>query len=122
LQVIHGKQHFHTTHGKLGLAAACASLAVLAGGAVAFRRLHLLQLLPESAQPLVKRAHRWAAPAVWLAAAVNVAIGLGHPAAGPMIMLHWAQKGALLALAAVQALRLFERPCKGESDGMGKLV
>lgn len=120
--MIHGKQHFHTTHGKLGLFASCASLAVLAGGALAFRRLHLLPLLPETLQTLVKRAHRWAAPAVWLAAVVNVAIGLGHPAAGPLVSLHWAQKGALLALAAVLAHRLVERPCKGESDGMGKLV
>ena len=57
-QVVHGKAHFTSWHGKVGLAVFILSIVAPLGGVVSFRRLGLLQRLPEKMQPQIKWAHR----------------------------------------------------------------
>ena len=57
-QVVHGKAHFTSWHAKVGLAVFVLSIVAPLGGVVSFRRLGLLQRLPERMQPQIKWAHR----------------------------------------------------------------
>ncbi len=57
-QVVHGKAHFTSWHAKVGLAVFILSIVAPLGGVVSFRRLGLLQRLPEKMQPQIKWAHR----------------------------------------------------------------
>ena len=57
-QVVHGKTHFKSWHAKVGLAVFILSIGAPLGGVVSFRRLGLLQRLPEKLQPQIKWAHR----------------------------------------------------------------
>ena len=58
VQVLHGKAHFQTLHSKLGIAASSAVVLVAAGGLVSFRKLGLLQRMPDLLQAPVKTMHR----------------------------------------------------------------
>ena len=49
---------FTSWHGKVGLAVFILSIVAPLGGVVSFRRLGLLQRLPEKMQPQIKWAHR----------------------------------------------------------------
>lgn len=103
----HGKSHYTSWHGKIGLGACLAGLAAVAGGAVSFRKLGLLQRFPEPLQAQIKLAHRLAGPAVLAAALVNAFIGLGHPAAGDNGTLHFAQRAGVVLLGAAEAYLLW---------------
>ncbi len=61
-QVVHGKVHFKSLHAKVGLAVFILSIVAPLGGVVSFRRLGLLQRLPEKLQPQIKWAHRNVSP------------------------------------------------------------
>ena len=57
-QVVHGKVHFKSLHAKVGLAVFILSIVAPLGGVVSFRKLGLLQRVPEKLQPQIKWAHR----------------------------------------------------------------
>jgi hypothetical protein len=98
MQVNHGKPHYTSWHGKIGLAASISTCAVLLGGAISFRKLGFLQYFPDSKQFFVKKAHRLAAPLIFSVALLNVFIGLGHPAAGERVWLHMLQRTGIVML------------------------
>jgi cytochrome b-561 domain-containing protein 2 len=55
---IHGKNHFTSLHGKLGLITYMMSLAVAALGISSFKHLGLIEALPASLHPTIKWIHR----------------------------------------------------------------
>jgi hypothetical protein len=57
-QVVHGKQHFQSLHSKFGLATFIMAIVAPLGGLVSFRRLGLLQRVPDKLQPRIKWLHR----------------------------------------------------------------
>ena len=57
-QILHGKPHFGSLHAKLGFAASVLTLLVAAGGLASFRKLGILQRLPEALQGPIKAVHR----------------------------------------------------------------
>jgi cytochrome b-561 domain-containing protein 2 len=61
----HDKPHFTTTHGKLGLLTICLTILSPAIGALAFKKLGALDMLPESIRPLVKAVHRRLGLVTW---------------------------------------------------------
>lgn len=99
--------HYTSWHGKIGLGASLAGVAAIAGGALSFRKLGLLQHFSEPLQRQIKLAHRLAGPVVLAAAMVNTFIGLGHPAAGNNATLHIAQRTGVVALGALEAYLLW---------------
>ena len=107
LQGLHGKQHFTTYHGKLGLVASVCALLTTAVGAVAFRKFGVLQSVPLHWQDRVKLLHRLSGPAVMAMAVANSFIGYGTVAAGPRVMLHAVQRLSLIALALAEAFLLW---------------
>ena len=74
------KAHFTSWHGCLGIVVFSSMLLNVLGGALAFKRIGLLQRLPKSLQARVKTAHRFSGWAVTLTAMANAVIGLQHPA------------------------------------------
>lgn len=87
------------------------------GGAVAFRRLGMLDKLPAKAQPVVKTCHRAAGALVWFAALINVLLGLTEKGAGPRTTLHYCQGILIVALALAQAALLLQpRPASYEDE------
>ena len=57
-QVVHGKAHFTSWHGKAGLTVFILSIVAPLGGVASFRKIGLLQRMPEKLQPRIKWAHR----------------------------------------------------------------
>lgn len=57
-KTMHGKNHFTSLHGKLGLIAYLMSLAVAALGISSFKHLGLIEALPASLHPSMKWIHR----------------------------------------------------------------
>ena len=79
-KTIHGKEHFTTTHGQVGLLAMVLAVLspVLGGGA--FARLGLLTQLPEPVRPAVKWVHRKIGAVAWGAGVCATLLALPHPA------------------------------------------
>ena len=94
----HGKSHFTSRHGKIGLAACVSALLAAVGGSIAFRTLGLLSRFSAPMQGRIKAAHRAIGPLVLLTAFVNIYIGLGLKGAGPRYSLHMIQKAGLVLL------------------------
>jgi cytochrome b-561 domain-containing protein 2 len=109
-KAIKGKEHFTTTHGKVGLLAmALTVLAMLLGGG-AFARLGLLARLPEPVRPAVKWAHRKLGALAWAAGILAVMLALPHPAvfrAGGVTLV-W--QGCVVVAAACVAYMLAAEP------------
>eukprot|EP00892_Ulva_mutabilis_P004819 jgi/Ulvmu1/2709/UM014_0165.1 len=118
-----GKLHFQSYHGFIGVLTTAAVFVVMLGGCVAFRRLGLLQKLPLSVQPAVKRAHTIAGALVWAAALFNVLLGLRTHGAGPRTMVHYGQGIVVLLMAVAQgALLLQPRPAlRAEQQDAAKI-
>jgi hypothetical protein len=57
--VNNGYNHFVSTHAKVGLATMVLGMMAPIGGAVSFRKLGLLTLLPTAMQPIIKMGHRY---------------------------------------------------------------
>lgn len=57
-QVLLGKSHFMSTHAQFGLATLILSALMPLGGLLSFKKVGLLQKLPERLQPHVKTMHR----------------------------------------------------------------
>lgn len=55
---IHGKNHFTSLHGKLGLVTYLLSLTAVSLGVGCFKKLGLVQMLPNSLHPCIKWIHR----------------------------------------------------------------
>lgn len=55
---IHGKSHFTSLHGKMGLVTYILSLTAVGLGVSSFRKLGLIQALPSTLHPFVKWIHR----------------------------------------------------------------
>lgn len=53
-----GYPHFVSPHAKVGLAAVILAVGASVGGAFAFKRLGLFDLLPRSVQGVIKQRHR----------------------------------------------------------------
>ena len=53
-----GKAHFQSLHAKLGLTAFLCSAAIVLSGAASFRKLGILQYVPQHLQAMVKYGHR----------------------------------------------------------------
>ena len=119
-----GKLHFHTYHGIIGGLTTASALVVVLGGGVAFRRIGLLQKLPLTMQPGVKRAHTIAGALVWLAGLFNALLGLRTHGAGPRATVHYGQGIIVLVMAVSQlAILLQPRPAqRAEQQDAGKLV
>ena len=62
-QNLHGKDHFTSLHGKVGLLSFGLALLSPALGVLSFRRLGLIQRFPEDWQPHIKWLHRLVRPA-----------------------------------------------------------
>ena len=99
---IMGKPHFTTRHAKLGLAAATLTALSILLGALNFKRLGLLQYLPDKHRAAVKSAHRKCGAGAVLAGAACIGTAVDHPAtaaiAGRAVRTAW-----FLLLAAVFA-------------------
>jgi Eukaryotic cytochrome b561 len=107
MQVNHGKLHFQSLHGKIGLGATIAAPTAALGGALSFRKLGLLTHVSPTVQARVKALHRASGPVVLAAAFVNVFIGLGLKGAGPRDTLHTYQRAALITLGVAEAYMLW---------------
>ncbi|GBF87436.1 hypothetical protein Rsub_00147 [Raphidocelis subcapitata] len=99
----HGKPHFRTLHGRLGLLALILSAAAPLLGAVSFRKLGLIQRFPEEWHYTIKKAHRALGVVTWALALVTIEVALPHPAvykplATPLWQLSAGAAGALMAL------------------------
>lgn len=76
---LHGKPHFYTWHGRFGLAASLLSACAALGGALSFKTLGLLSLLPEPLHPTVKKGHKLAGLVIWLLGLFTIELALGKP-------------------------------------------
>lgn len=124
MQILHGKNHFTSNHGLLGVTVTVGAALVAVGGAGAFRRLGILQKLPLAMQPLMKQGHRLAAALLWFAALLNVLLGLRTKGAGSRLMLHYGQGLVVIIIAVAQAVLLLQKrpPSHAEQEDAGKLV
>lgn len=75
-----GKQHFTSLHGKVGLVTFLLSLASPLLGALSFRRLGLVQRLPEGWQPQMKWLHRLISAYAYVMGMVTMQLPLPHSA------------------------------------------
>lgn len=123
MQINLGKEHFKSWHGLLGTEIAAAAMVAAVGGAVSFRRIGVLAKLPANVQPMVKAAHRYSGPAVWLLAMGNMLLGLQTNGAGPLVLLHCIDAVAIFVMVAAQVLLLLSgRSDSASSLDAGKLV
>lgn len=83
-KVNNGYNHFVSTHAKVGLATMVLGMMAPIGGAVSFRKLGLLPLLPAAMQPVVKTAHRYLGLFVFLLSLVATELALSK---------HWMARG-----------------------------
>lgn len=79
-KALHGKAHFTTTHGQLGLIAMTLTVISPIMGGAAFKRLGILARLPEPMQAAVKWAHRKTGIVAWGAGVLATMTALPHPA------------------------------------------
>ena len=112
LQSLHGKTHFKSLHGKLGLITTILVGATPALGFFSFRKLGLLAQLPSEWQPAVKWAHRLLGASTWTLALVTMQLPLPHSAVMEGLACRaWQAASAVLGVAVLLMLR---RPPPGK--------
>lgn len=119
-KAIHGKPHFTTTHGKLGLLTIVLTVLSPTIGAVAFKRLGLLDAVPEQARPLVKAVHRRLGLFTWCAGALATSLALPHPAVDQGSLTSAWQVSVFVMCAGV-AFWHFTEPKGARRDGFAML-
>lgn len=74
-----GYPHFVSPHAKVGLAAVILAVGASVGGAFAFKRLGLFDLLPRSVQGVIKQRHRQFGFVTFLLGLVVAFFGVSYP-------------------------------------------
>lgn len=124
MQINAGKVHFKSWHGLFGVVITAAAVLAAVGGAVSFRRVGILAKLPAHVQPLVKAAHRYSGPAVWVLAMGNTLLGLRTHGAGPRVFLHCLDAVVICVMTAAQGLLILNSNAASATSlpDAGKLV
>lgn len=77
---MHGKAHFTSLHGKMGLLTTALTMGAPVLGVLSFRRLGFHERLPPEWQPVTKWAHRLLGAVTWVLAIITMQLDLPHPA------------------------------------------
>ena len=109
-KTIHGKEHFTTTHGQVGLLTMVLTVLSPVIGGAAFARLGLLARLPEPMRPAVKWVHRKVGVAAWFASVIATLLALPHDAVKKEGGVTSAWQGAVIVSAAGVAYMLTAEP------------
>ena len=98
-----GKEHYQSNHGKVGLAAFVSTFVVVAGGILSFKKLGIIEVVPENLHGLVKRVHRAGGMVAFLLALAAMQLGLLTGALNPVP----AERVAQFAVAAIALSTLY---------------
>jgi len=122
IQVINGKQHFTSLHGKVGLLNFLLSLASPTLGILSFKYLGIYNKLPDTWQPYTKWAHRFLAVSTWLLALVTMQLDLPHSAVFEGIFCRlWQLAVVVLGVSMILIIRRGDASSSGNSVSFGSL-
>eukprot|EP00873_Tetraselmis_striata_P023085 jgi/Tetstr1/443349/TSEL_031364.t1 len=105
-----GKPHLTSYHSKFGLATALLTVGSALGGVLSFRKLGLIEYVPEHLHATIKGAHRKAGAMTWVLSLITIQLALTHQLVAAKGVMKPLWQLSVLSLAVVGLALLAAKP------------